>query len=572
MGKVHGSLARAGKVRGQTPKVAKQDKKKKPRGRAHKRMQYNRRFVTTVVGFGKKRGPNSSENNEGRMLLCLEMEIRVRQGYCLSPISVPESQVECLKSGDERWVVAYDFPVMGELSYFFSAAFSPFSEKTFLLLLSILHAGGHRGLKLSEGITLVLASPLILFAYKLVSESLGIQLLIFISFSGLKFRDIELASRAVLPRFYAGDIRSESWNVFNKCKRKVVVTANPIVMVEPFVRDFMGGDKMKPSYDPITDKTMKEEESSMTVISQLWHRSGNCPVGTIPIRRIHEHLLKANSLQKYGRKNPYVVQAPKKTENKEIKHINHIPYLDKTRTSYDPQLINRSDALLITQGYNYIGAKGDLNVWNPNVESEDEYSAAQIWLKNGPSYSFESIESGWMVDSSNETGCFDLICSGFVQTNHEIALGASIDPISGDSGPQYQISIYIYMDTNTSNWWLQYGDKINIGYWPAEILGLLRHSATYVEWGGEVYSSKIGIPPHTATAMGSGDFASSLFGSASYIKHIRILDYSLSLKYPLWVSAYTDEENCYTAVFYQEGYIMEPEFYFGGPGQNPRCP
>ncbi|KAG6750025.1 hypothetical protein POTOM_047103 [Populus tomentosa] len=63
MGKVHGSLARAGKVRGQTPKVAKQDKKKKPRGRAHKRMQYNRRFVTAVVGFGKKRGPNSSENN-----------------------------------------------------------------------------------------------------------------------------------------------------------------------------------------------------------------------------------------------------------------------------------------------------------------------------------------------------------------------------------------------------------------------------------------------------------------------------------------------------------------------------
>lgn len=45
-GKVHGSLARAGKVRGQTPKVAKQDKKKQPRGRAHKRMQYNRRFVT----------------------------------------------------------------------------------------------------------------------------------------------------------------------------------------------------------------------------------------------------------------------------------------------------------------------------------------------------------------------------------------------------------------------------------------------------------------------------------------------------------------------------------------------
>ncbi|KAM6562623.1 hypothetical protein CsatB_022621 [Cannabis sativa] len=53
-------LARAGKVWGQTPKIAKQDKKKKLRGRAHKRMQYNRRFLTVVVGFGKKRGPNSS--------------------------------------------------------------------------------------------------------------------------------------------------------------------------------------------------------------------------------------------------------------------------------------------------------------------------------------------------------------------------------------------------------------------------------------------------------------------------------------------------------------------------------
>jgi len=44
-GKVHGSLARAGKVRGQTPKVAKQDKKKTPKGRALKRLKYNRRFV-----------------------------------------------------------------------------------------------------------------------------------------------------------------------------------------------------------------------------------------------------------------------------------------------------------------------------------------------------------------------------------------------------------------------------------------------------------------------------------------------------------------------------------------------
>ena len=38
MGKQHGTLAKAGKVRKQTPKVAKQDKPRKPRGRAFKHL------------------------------------------------------------------------------------------------------------------------------------------------------------------------------------------------------------------------------------------------------------------------------------------------------------------------------------------------------------------------------------------------------------------------------------------------------------------------------------------------------------------------------------------------------
>lgn len=73
-GKVHGSLARAGKVKGQTPKVDKQEKKKLKTGttalfpgswsllllgRAKRRQQYNKRFVNVVAGPGKKRGPNA---------------------------------------------------------------------------------------------------------------------------------------------------------------------------------------------------------------------------------------------------------------------------------------------------------------------------------------------------------------------------------------------------------------------------------------------------------------------------------------------------------------------------------
>ncbi|GAB1597710.1 ubiquitin FUBI, partial [Argonauta hians] len=59
-GKVHGSLARAGKVKGQTPKVEKLEKKKQKTGRAKRRMQYNRRFVNVVAGFGRRKGPNAN--------------------------------------------------------------------------------------------------------------------------------------------------------------------------------------------------------------------------------------------------------------------------------------------------------------------------------------------------------------------------------------------------------------------------------------------------------------------------------------------------------------------------------
>jgi small subunit ribosomal protein S30e len=47
-------------VRNQTPKVEKQEKKAQPRGRAKKRIQYNRRFVNVVTAPGGKRlGPNN---------------------------------------------------------------------------------------------------------------------------------------------------------------------------------------------------------------------------------------------------------------------------------------------------------------------------------------------------------------------------------------------------------------------------------------------------------------------------------------------------------------------------------
>lgn len=57
MGKQHGTLAKAGKVKKQTPKVAKMEKKRPLTGRALKRKQYQKRFADVVPGQ-KKRSPN----------------------------------------------------------------------------------------------------------------------------------------------------------------------------------------------------------------------------------------------------------------------------------------------------------------------------------------------------------------------------------------------------------------------------------------------------------------------------------------------------------------------------------
>jgi small subunit ribosomal protein S30e len=61
----HGGLAKVGKVKAQTPKVAETEKKKPLTGRAKKREQYHRRFALLANQppgkGGRGRGPNCQQ-------------------------------------------------------------------------------------------------------------------------------------------------------------------------------------------------------------------------------------------------------------------------------------------------------------------------------------------------------------------------------------------------------------------------------------------------------------------------------------------------------------------------------
>ncbi|CAN6227075.1 unnamed protein product [Urochloa humidicola] len=94
-----------------------------------------------------------------------------------------------------------------------------------------------------RALTLLLTSPLLLLLYTVFSESAAISLLVFITFAGLRTRDVEAVSRGVLPRHYAAGVRADTWAVFKGCaERRVVITASPAVMVGDFVREFLGAE------------------------------------------------------------------------------------------------------------------------------------------------------------------------------------------------------------------------------------------------------------------------------------------------------------------------------------------
>ncbi|XP_071705663.1 probable glycerol-3-phosphate acyltransferase 8 [Rutidosis leptorrhynchoides] len=110
---------------------------------------------------------------------------------------------------------------------------------------------------LLRGLILSLSIPIITIIFIFISEDLAGKLIIFITFTGIRINDIEFVSRAILPRFYAANVRQDSFEVFDSCERKVIVTANPVVMVDVFVKECLGGVKVigtEIDVDPVTKR------------------------------------------------------------------------------------------------------------------------------------------------------------------------------------------------------------------------------------------------------------------------------------------------------------------------------
>ncbi|XP_045831258.1 uncharacterized protein LOC123922605 [Trifolium pratense] len=169
----------------------------------------------------------------------------------------------------------------------------------------------------------------------------------------------------------------------------------------------------------------------------------------------------------------------------------------------------------------------------------------------------------YQTDNFKNTGCFNLLCSGFVQTNKKIYLGGRFDNTSIYGGVMAEITFSIIQDPDTKNWWLINKNQ-NIGYFPASLFSNLT-SAGQVGWGGKTTTS----PGSPSPPMGSGYFPDNVFNHACYFRHVTFQNDSRQDFGPedYLVDTFSDKPNCYSAEYYGNersdvGYCLQ----FGGPG------
>lgn len=83
---------------------------------------------------------------------------------------------------------------------------------------------------------LLLSCPLLW----ILDHELRLRVMTFITFCGLRIKDMESVSRAVLPKFYLENLNLQAYEVFASAGSRVVITSVPRVMVEGFLKVYLG--------------------------------------------------------------------------------------------------------------------------------------------------------------------------------------------------------------------------------------------------------------------------------------------------------------------------------------------
>ncbi|CAN6830973.1 unnamed protein product [Brassica oleracea] len=319
--------------------------------------------------------------------------------------------------------------------------------------------------------------------------------------------------------------------------------------------------QMRPSFTPESTST-STYTMNKTKATQVWNKNGRCPENTVAIRRImKEDILRSKSIENFGKKTTQGILL------------------------YGANAIHEHAVMRAAPG-TFFGTRFVLNVWEPSVQYDTEFSLAQTWLVSGSGSNLNSIEAGFQVYKQKygdkqlrlfvfwtpngygtSRGCYNTDCPGFVQVSKNLIVGGAFKPVSQYNGAQIEVIVTIWKDRG--NWWLQI-DNEAVGYWPTNLFTSLGNAATRAEWGGEIVNDNIG-GRHTNTKMGSGEFAEQGYKKASFFRNITTTDQYNRPVEPQ-VSTIATKVNCYNIKQGASGTSWGVNFYYGGPGgQNANC-
>ncbi|XP_026416773.1 uncharacterized protein LOC113312232 [Papaver somniferum] len=174
------------------------------------------------------------------------------------------------------------------------------------------------------------------------------------------------------------------------------------------------------------------------------------------------------------------------------------------------------------------------------------------------------------ADEYTGTGCYNLLCDGFVHTTSNVSVGCSFSDVSTFNGSQKDVTFSIHKDQSSGHWWVQL-QGIPTGYYPSSLFDGLSKEATRVDWGGQIIDRN--EERHTSTQMGSGHFPSEGgLKTSSYFNWVQVVDETNMMKDPENVKTYIMNPNCYDLKIDNGNYDTNGyTFYYGGPGYNDIC-
>jgi hypothetical protein len=299
-------------------------------------------------------------------------------------------------------------------------------------------------------------------------------------------------------------------------------------------------------------------------------RHGNAmyaPEGTIPMRRLTiENLARFETLRHFFQKSPFGSGLPPRASG-------------GSQNPAAPQVAATHRWAHAAQSVDNLGGHSFLNVWDPPIGANQVFSLSQHWYAGGSGAGLQTAEVGWQVypqlygntqpvffiywtaDDYQHTGCYNLSCTAFVQTNRSWAIGGTLSPSSTAGGQQQEIQVAYFL--TGGNWWLYVGGTAAanaIGYYPTSIYrnGALATRASSVDYGGEVVGTT-SWPP-----MGSGAFANAGYQHAAYQRNIFYFPTGGgAVDANLTASA---ASSCFTCAVSKFNPPWSETIFFGGPG------